>query len=106
MIIAYNENLFQFSKYGVSASVDDLTTLEAMTNSLRDLKLQKERQLKESESDLSKKQDICTSATTLLNHENRQNAQLRRKLNSLKPSVEKALKLGEVKYLFYYFRYD
>lgn len=98
MLIEYNDNSHFFSKYNLSASTDDLRSLETLANSLRDLKLQKIKQLEIADLEVSTNQEMSTKASALLENDNVKAAALRRELSTLKAATGQARNVGTYKF--------
>jgi len=84
----YNDNSFQFGKYGLNATANDLNSLETLANSARDFHKQFMTEKKHADKDFTNKQSECTKARTLLDHTSRQGALKRQQISGLKPAVE------------------
>lgn len=84
----YSDNSHQFGKYELTATANDLNSLETLANSARDLKKQYTVRKRDADKKFADKQNECTKARTLLDHSNRQGALKRKQMSMLKPKTE------------------
>ena len=79
-----------FEAHGFNASPDDLSSLEVLSNAVRDAKIQKTKLMEASNSDLAKKREAYTKVNALLDNENRQGARIRQEIKKLRSATDKA----------------